>query len=140
VRFVLSAPRASGRVCSCACSWYYTDDQHLAITGGNQCLDSGGDAGATQVQTYQVRVMLLAAVVVLNQYLVHGRKHESDVGSRACAVISAVSVVQPYAVMVRSLMSPTLSARMRYGVTVGASFNDPTMTSSMDCNAYQCLV
>jgi hypothetical protein len=34
-------------------SWYYTDDQHLAITGGNQCLDSGG-AGAAQVQTYQV--------------------------------------------------------------------------------------
>jgi hypothetical protein len=56
------------------CSWYYTNDQHLAITGGNQCLDSGG-AGATQVQTYQVRVMLLATVVVLSQYPVRGRKH-----------------------------------------------------------------
>jgi hypothetical protein len=78
--------------------------------------------------------MLIAAVVVLNQYPVHRRKHESDVGSGARAVILAVSVVQPYAVTVRSLMrmSPTVSGRVRYGVAVGALFNHPTMTSSME--------
>lgn len=30
-------------------TWWYTDDKHLAITGGNQCLD----VGQANVQTYQ---------------------------------------------------------------------------------------
>jgi hypothetical protein len=34
-------------------SWYYTPDEHIALTGGNQCLDQTNGSGAPQ--TYQVR-------------------------------------------------------------------------------------
>jgi hypothetical protein len=34
------------------CSWFYTSDNRLAITNGNQCLDRTGGSGAPQ--TYQV--------------------------------------------------------------------------------------
>lgn len=35
--------------CRLMTSWYYTDDDRIAITGGNQCLDDDG----TRLQTYQ---------------------------------------------------------------------------------------
>lgn len=35
--------------CTDPTSWYYTDDNRIAITGGNQCLDDDG----SRLQTYQ---------------------------------------------------------------------------------------
>ena len=37
-------------------NWYYTDDNRIAITGGNQCLDVDGGAG--KVQTWQCQYIL----------------------------------------------------------------------------------
>lgn len=39
--------------CGSRYSWYYTEDEHIAITGGTQCLDSAFSSGGSP-QTYTV--------------------------------------------------------------------------------------